>query len=207
MSEPYSAFVKLQMERADLVAWLEDPPPLTSSWTDWREMGGEYYFKGGRRDIAVVSDVELNRDLADCDAQLRGYLSNRTALRGLLNSNDEPYLTRIAFDSSRREFVAGSLSYSENLFDYFVFLTIARGAGARLRPDGYGVAVIHKYLYGGPNEKETGAAMRLGPGDKSQFMAASELASAAGVFQSIADEVLDAKPFPPPTRNELDLLR
>jgi hypothetical protein len=110
MSEPYSAFVKLQIERVALVAWLEDRPPLASTWTDWREIRGEYYFKGGRRDIAEVSDLELRGDLADCDTQLRGYSSNRAALRGLLDSADEPYFTRIVFDSKRREFIAGSLS-------------------------------------------------------------------------------------------------
>jgi hypothetical protein len=102
--------------------------------------------------------------------------------------------------------IAGSLSYSDNLDDYIVFLTVARGAATRFRADGYGVVVIHNYLWGRPNERITKTAMRLGPGERSEFMAASELASAAGAFQPIADEVLTG-PFPPPTHNELETLK
>lgn len=205
MSEPDAAFLKLKIDRADLVAWLEDRPPMASSWADWRSIGGEYYFNAGRGDIADISDAQLGKTLAECDAQLLLYPSNRAALRELLASDDEPFLTRIAYDPQRREFVAGSLSYSENLGDYIVFLTVARGAASRLRADGFGVVVIHNYIWG--DEKATQTALRLGPGEKSEFMAASELASAAGAFQPIADEVLTAKTFPPPTHNELETLK
>ena len=206
MSEPDSAFLKLKIDRADLVAWLEDRPPLASGWTDWRSLGGEYYFKGGRRDIANAPEAELAKDLADCDAQLRGYATNRAALRELLVSDDEPYMTRIAYDPEQREFVAGTLTYSENLFDFIVFLTVARGAARRLSPDGYGVAAIHDFIWGAQDEQATRAALRLGPGDKSEFMAASERASAAGAFQPIAHEIL-AAPSPPPSHNELETLK
>ena len=205
MSEPDAAFLKLKIDRAALVAWLADPPQLASSWRDWNRLGGEYYFRGGRRALADLTDAELGGILADCDAQLRGYANDRDALKALLTSADEPFLTRIAYDLEQREFIAGTLTYSENLYDFLVFLAVARGAAKRLRPDGYGVVVIHNYIWS--DEKETRTALRLGPGDQSEFMAPAEFASAAGVFQPIADEVLKGEPFPPPTRNELETLK
>jgi hypothetical protein len=204
MSEPDAAFLKLEIDRTDLIGWLDDRPPLASAWRDWRSIGGEYYFRGGRRDIADITDAELGATLADCDAQLRGYESNRAALRELLVSSDEPFLTRIAYDPEQREFVAGTLTYSENLYDFIVFLSVARGAARRLKPDGYGVVVIHNYIWS--DEKETRTALRLGPGDKSEFMAPADFASAAGAFQPIADEVLKSEKFPP-ARNELETLK
>jgi hypothetical protein len=41
MSEPDSAFLKLKIDRADLITWLEDRPRLASGWTDWRSIGGQ----------------------------------------------------------------------------------------------------------------------------------------------------------------------
>jgi len=38
-------------------------------------------------------------------------------------------------------------------------------------------------------------------------MVGAEIASAVGAFQPIADEIIDAKPFPPPTHNELETLK
>jgi hypothetical protein len=204
LSESGGAFLKLQIDRPALITWLEDRPPMASTWSDWRSIGGDYYLSGGQRSIAAVSDAALDRTLAESDTQLRIYPTNRAALRELLDSGDEPFLTRVVYDPQRREFVAGSLSYSENLGDYIVFLTVARGAAARLPPDGYGVVVIHNFIWS--DEKTTRAAMRLGPGQKSEFMAAPELASAAGAFQAVADEVLTAKSTPP-TRNEIDTLK
>jgi hypothetical protein len=207
MSEPDAVFLKLEIERANLVAWLEDRPPLASNWRDWRGVGGEYQFDGGRGDIADVPEFELNRHLADCDAELRRYATNREALTKLFDPSEDPFLIRVAYSAERREFVAGSLAYSENLYDFIVFLTVARGAAARLAPDSHGLAVIHDYIWGGEDGKATRAALRLGPGARSEFMAAGDLASAAGAFQGVADEVLHAKPFPPPTHNELETLR
>jgi hypothetical protein len=207
MSEPDAAFMKLKIERADLLSWLEDRPPPASGWSDWRDIGGEYYGAGGHHDIADIPAAEFNGYLAQCDAQLRRYATNRQALRELFDPSEDPFIIRVAYDEARREFVAGSLAYSENLCDYIVFFTVARGAGARLAADGHGLAVIHNFIWGRPDARVTRAALRLGPGANSGFMARGELASAAGAFQPIADEILNAKPFPPPTHNELDALK
>ena len=207
MSEPDAAFLKLEIERAALVAWLDDRPPPASNWRDWRGIGGEYQFDGGRGDIADLSGLEWNRHLADCDAELRGYATNREALTKLFDPSENPFLIRVAYNEERREFVAGSLAYSENLYDFIVFLTVARGSAARLGADGHGLAVIHNYIWGGPDERTTRVALRLGPGPRSEFMAAGELASPGGAFQGIADEIMNAKPFPPPAHIELDTLR
>jgi hypothetical protein len=207
MSEPDAAFLKLEIARADLVAWLDDRPPPASNWRDWRDIGGEYQFDAGRGDIADISELELNRHLADCDAQLSRFATNREALRELFDPSENPFLIRVAYDSERRLFVAGSLAYSENLYDFIVFLTVARGAAARLATDGHGLAVIHNYIWGRPAERTTAVALRLGPGPRSEFMAVGELASAGGAFQPIADEIMNAKPFPPPAHIELDTLK
>jgi hypothetical protein len=133
MSEPDAAFLNLRIDRAAIIAWLDDRPPLASNWSDWRSIGGEYYFNGGRRDIADVPDAELKEHLADCDAQLRGYATNREALRQLFDPSEDPFLIRVSYDAERREFIAGSLAYSENLGDYIVFLAVARRRGAARR--------------------------------------------------------------------------
>jgi hypothetical protein len=205
VSEPDGAFLKLQIDRADLVAWLTDPPPSASAWRDWRSIGGEYYFgEDEHRPLAEFTDAEMGEILAQCDKQLIGYPSNRDALRDRLVSTDEPFLTRIAYDPDRREFIAGVLAYSDNLYDLIVFLAVARGAARRLKPDGHGAVVVHNYIF--IDAKETTTALRLGPGDRSDFMAPADFASAAGVFQPIADEVLKGEPFPP-ARNELGTLK
>ena len=205
MSEPDAAFLKIKIDRADLVAWLADPPPLASAWRDWRGIGGEYYFDDLTRPLTEFADAEMDEITAQCDKQLRGYENNRVALRDRLVSTDEPFLTHIAYDAEAREFIAGVLAYSDNLFDLIVFLTIARGATKRLKPDGYGVIAVHNYIW--IDEKETTTALRLGPGDRSEFMAPADFASAAGVFQSIADEVTNSKTNPPPGRNDLETLK
>ena len=208
MSEPDAAFMKLKIERADLVAWLEDRPPPATDWSDWRDIGGEYYSgNGGHHPIADIAAAEFSGYLADCDKQLRRYATNRQALRELFDPSEDPFLFRVSYDEARREFVAGSLGYSENLIDYIIFLTVARGATARLGPNGYGLAIIHDFMWGDASGREIGVALRLGPGAKSEFMAGAEVASAAGAFQPIADEILNAAPFPPPTHNELDTLK
>src|SRR5438445_7115559 len=80
MSESDAAFMKIKIERAGLLAWLEDRPPLAtdwSDWSDWRDIGGEYYGAGGHHDIADIPAAEFNGYLAQCDAQLRGYERRR----------------------------------------------------------------------------------------------------------------------------------
>jgi hypothetical protein len=133
MSESDAAFLKLGIDRDALIAWLDDRPPPATNWSDWRSIGSEYFFEGGRGDIANFPEAELNGRLADCDRQLRGYATNREALRQLFDPSEDPFLIRVSYDAERREFIAGSLAYSENLGDYIVFLAVARRRGAARR--------------------------------------------------------------------------
>ncbi|MDH7796084.1 MULTISPECIES: hypothetical protein [unclassified Beijerinckia] len=204
MSEPDAAFLKLQIGREPLVRWLDSPTPLASTWQDWRSLGGQWYFGGDVKDIQQASDAELKEVIDDCDARL-GKQTNRSALRGILKSAEAPHLSRSAYDAKAREYVVGSLTYSENLMDFVVFLTVARGAAVFLQSDDYGIAVLHNYIWGDENERITQAALRLGPGPRSEFLPEADWKSAAGAFQTIANDMLSDPP--PPPRDDLDLLK
>lgn len=203
MSEPDAAFLKLQISRASLVKWLDSPAPSASTWSDWRSIGGQWYL-GGVQEIERASEAEIRKIIVDCDARLARH-SNRTALREILKSAEAPQLARSAYDDKAQEYVAGSLTYSENLVDFIVFLAVARGAAAFLQEDGYGIAVIHNYIWGDEDARITQAALRLGPGTTSAFLSETDRKSAAGAFQSIADEMLANEP--PPPSDDLDLLK
>ena len=192
-SRPDAAFLKLQISRESLVRWLDSPAPPTSNWRDWRDIGYQWNFKGGQHPIANVSETELQENIAKCDQRL-SQLTNRQVLRNVLDSADAPFLKHAAYDATTREFVAGSITYSEDLLDFLVFLTVARGATAFLGPDGYGIAVIHNYIWGDKSMKSTRAALRLGPEVRSEFMKETEKASAGGAFQSLVDERLKKRP-------------
>jgi hypothetical protein len=204
MSEPDGAFLKLRIARPDLVRWLDAPPARASSWVDWRSIGGQWYFDGGPQDIGSISMIQLLRTIAECDAILARTATNRQALRGILDTVEAPEIRRAAYDPGTQDFVAGTLTYSENLNDFIVFLAIARGAAAFLAPDGHGIAVIHNYLWGGADEEITQAALRLGPGNASGFMDEAEGRSAGGAFEALAEQMLDQTHSPV---DELDTLR
>ncbi|OWJ66232.1 hypothetical protein [Inquilinus limosus] len=204
MSEPDGAFLKLRIARSDLVRWLDAPPARASSWLDWRDIGGQWYFGGGPEDIRTVSMAQLLRTIAECDAAVAGIATNRQALRGILDAAEAPQLRHAAYDPGTQDFVAGTLTYSENLNDFIVFLAIIRGAAAFLAPDGHGIAVIHNYLWGDEDEQITQAALHLGPGNASGFMDEAEGRSAGGAFQALADRMLDQAG---PPADELDSLR
>lgn len=205
MSEPDSAFVKLRIERARLVAWLDAPTPRATRWRDWREIGGQWYLEGGVPNLNDVSDAGLAKRLEECDGTLSGLPTNRAALRALLDTGEAPALRRISYDPQTRDFVAGNLIYDENLIGFLAFLTVARGAAAFLGPEDHGVAVIHNYVFGGETERVTLAALRLGPGGTSSFLSQAERGSAAGAFQSIADEMMSD--VEPKAIDQLDALK
>jgi len=197
-----AAFLKLQISRENLVRWLDSPAPLASTWQDWRKIGDQWNFKDGRP-IADTSETELRETIAQCDQRL-GQRANRQVLRDVLKSAETPFLKHVTYDAKTSEFVAGALTYSDNFLDAVVFLTLARGVTDHLGPDGYGIAVIHNYVWGDKDEKITRAAMRLGPGARSEFMAAAEKASAGGAFQELATEMLNKRQ---PAVDELESLR
>jgi hypothetical protein len=206
MSEPISAFVKLRIDRPKLVQWLDAPVALASRWTDWRDMGGQYYSGGDDKDLKDFSNVEMAAKIAECDGILRRCRDNRFALKSVLRTAEAPQYKRASYRTETRDFMAGSLTYAENLINFVVFYAIVRGVEEFFAPDDYGVAVLHDFVWGEPEEHVTHSAVRLGPGARSGFMHADEMASASGAFQAIADEMLsqDSKP---PEIDELDSLK
>jgi len=199
MSEPQAAFLMLRINREDLIRWLDSPVPSVASWSDWRNIGGSW---GGLGNLKDASDDDLRKQISACDASLAGH-KNRVILDVLLQS-EVPHLRCVAFDGSRSEFIAGSLLCWENLSVLIMFLTLARGAANFFRPGDYGIAVAHNYI-GAGSELKTQAALRLGPGARSEFMADAHKASAVGAFQSIADGMM-ANPPPTPV-DDLKSLR
>ncbi|WYX10267.1 hypothetical protein WJ978_02805 [Achromobacter xylosoxidans] len=160
MSEPYSAFLKLQIPRGHLAQWLAAPVPAASRWSDWGAIGGQWYLCAGK-DLAASSDQDLGRLVAECDAMLARHPDNRAALKAILNSAQAENTRIAAYDRAGTHFVAGSLTYSENLYDLIVFFTVARGAADFFAADGHGLAVVHDYLWGEEGERETVAALGL----------------------------------------------
>ncbi|WP_241069770.1 hypothetical protein [Achromobacter insuavis] len=206
MSEPYSAFLKLHMPRENLARWLAAPVPAASRWSDWRAIGGQWYLSDGT-DLAGASDQDLVKLVSECDAMLVRHPDNRAALRAILESAEADNIRVAAYDPTEAHFVAGSLTYSENLYDLIVFFAVVRGAADFFEVDGHGLAVVHDYIWGEEGERETVAALGLtGKGD-SGFMACDAFGSATGAFEGMVDAMLDGKDdarFHP--RDQLDRL-
>lgn len=195
MSEPYSAFLKLEISRENLARWLAAPVPAASRWPDWRAIGGQWYLSEGR-DLATCSDQDLGKLIAECDARLERHVDNRAALRAILQSAEADNIKVAAHDRAGTHFVAGSLTYSENLYDLVVFFALARGAADFLDPGGRGLAVVHDYLWGEEGERETVAVLEMvGPGG-SEFTPIGESGKAASVFEAMVETMLDAKDDP-----------
>lgn len=206
MSEPYSAFLKFQMPRENLARWLAAPVSAASRWPDWRTIGGQWYLSGGK-DLAASSDQDLGKLVSECDAMLARHSDNRAALRAILQSAEADNIKVAAYDSSETHFVAGSLTYSENLYDLIVFLTVARGAADFFEVEGKGLAVVHDYIWGEEGERETVAALGLAGIGGSEFLASDAFGNAAGAFEGMVDAMLDGKDdaeFHP--RDQLDRL-
>ena len=206
MSEPYSAFLKFQMPRENLARWLAAPVPTASRWSDWRTIGGQWYLSGGK-DLAASSDQDLGKLVSECDAMLARHSDNRAALRAILQSAEADNIKVAAYDSSETHFVAGSLTYSENLYDLIVFLTVARGAADFFEAEGRGLAVVHDYIWGEEGERETVAALGLDGIGGSEFLASDAFGNAAGAFERMVDAMLDGKDDPEfHPRDQLDRL-
>jgi len=206
MSEPYSAFLKLQISRENLARWLGAPVPAASRWSDWRSIGGQWYLSEGK-DLAASSDQDLTRLISECDAMLVRHQDNRAALRAILKSAEAENIKVAAYDRTGTHFVAGSLTYSENLYDLIVFFAVARGAADFFAADGRGLAVVHDYLWGEEGERETVAALELAAKGGSAFLASEAHGHAAGAFEAMVDAMLDGKEDPAfHPRDQLDHL-
>lgn len=195
MSEPFSAFLKLQMSSENLARWLAAPVPAASRWSDWRSIGGHWLLFDGRN-LAVSSDQALSELISACDAMLVRHSDNREALGAILKSAEADNIKIAAYDCTETQFVAGSLTYSENLYDFIVFLTVARGAADFFEADDRGLAVVHDFIWGEDGEGETVAALRLVGKSGSGFMLSDEFGSATDAFEGIAEAMLDGKDDP-----------
>lgn len=195
MSEPYSAFLELQISRENLARWLAAPVPPASRWSDWRDIGGQWYLAEGR-DLATCGDQDLDRLVAECDAMLGHHADNRAALRTILQSAEADNIKVAALDHAGTRFVAGSLTYSENLYDLVLFFAVARGAADFLEQGDRGLALVHDYLWGEEGERETVAALGMAGQGGSGFTPSGESANAADAFEAMVAAMLDGKDDP-----------
>lgn len=206
LSEPYSALLRLQISQQELSRWLAAPVPPASRWSDWRCISGQWRMANGRH-LASSSDQQLDHLMADCQALLARFPDNRAALQAFLASAQAENIQIAAHDRTGRHFVAGSLAYSESLYDLIAFLAVARGAADFLKPGDRGVALIHDYLWAEEGERETVAAIALaGPGE-SGFMSSTDLDIATESFEALVEAMLEGKDDPDfHPRNQLDRL-
>lgn len=208
MSEPEGVFIKLEIERPQLIRWLGARPSPASRWNDWRDLGGSWHFGGGDAGLTDASDAHLQELLAVTDRTLASFDDNRAALSFVLDTAPAPQARIAAFDRAGKTFVAGSLMYSENLYDFLVFLAFARGAADHLAPSGHGLAIIKNFVFGDPDSEDPTAAMRMMPTGQSHFLGEGDRASAVPAFRDIAEAMLDEKELPDfPVRDQMGELR
>lgn len=195
MSEPYSALLRLQMCPENLSRWLAAPVPAASRWSDWRCIGGQWRLDNSVY-LAASSDQELSDLLADCQVLLARYPNNRAALEAILESAQAENLLIAAYDRTGGHFVAGSLTYSESLYDLIAFLTIARGAADFLQEGELGLALVHDYLWSNDGEGSTVAAIGLIGKSDSGFLLSADLNNAAERFETLVGAMLEGEDDP-----------
>ncbi|PZS90865.1 hypothetical protein A7X83_01140 [Stenotrophomonas maltophilia] len=206
LSEPYSALLRLQLCPEDLSRWLAAPVPAASRWSDWRCIAGQWQLGNGEY-LASSSDEALHHLLADCQALLARYPDNRAALNAFLASAQAENIQVAAYDRSSTHFVAGSLTYSESLYDLIAFLAVARSAADFLKAGDQGVALIHDYLWAEDDERETIAAIALVGHGESSFLSSTDLDTATASFETLVEAMLEDQDDPEfHPRNQLDRL-
>ena len=203
MSEPNAAFFSVPIDRAPLVRWLDARPQPASQWTDWREIGGQWYIgQGGANHLSDASDAVLASTLALCDRMLSNLANNREAVQSLISFDANMLYGRAFHDPTAQSFLAGQLIYGEGLTETIVFLAVARSIANALAPGAAGMAVVHDYAFG----NGTVAALRIGPDSKSAILSESEHEAAVETFQALADSMLGDEEQAR-TIDELDALR
>lgn len=206
LSEPYSALLRLQLRHEDLSRWLAAPLPSPSRWSDWRCIAGPWRLGNGEC-LASSSDEALGELLIACQALLARYPDNRAALKAFLASAQAENIQVAAYDRTGTHFVAGSLTYSESLYDLIAFLAVARGAADFLKAGDHGVALVHDYLWAEEGERETVAAIALAGQGESGFLSSTDLDTAAAPFDALVEAMLEAEDDPAfQPRNQLDQL-
>ncbi|WP_343369033.1 hypothetical protein AASM09_10870 [Stenotrophomonas maltophilia] len=145
--------------------------------------------------------------LADCQALLARYPDNRAALKAFLASAQAENIRVAAHDRSSTHFVAGSLTYSESLYDLIAFLAVARSAADFLKAGDQGVALIHDYLWAENDQRETIAAIALAGHGESSFLSSTDLDTATASFETLVEAMLEDRDDPEfHPRNQLDRL-
>lgn len=195
MSEPYSVMLHLRMCQQDLARWLAAPVPAVSRWSDWRCIAGQWRMHNGGY-LASSSEAALQELLADCQTLLARYPDNRAALDAVLASAHADTIRIAAYERTGTQFVAGSLTYSESLYDLIVFLAVARGAADFLQVGDHGVALVHDFLWAQEGERETVAAIALAGQGDSRFLPSSDLAAAIEPFDARVEAMLDGEDDP-----------
>ena len=207
MSEPESAFVKFKIGREALTRWLDAKPSPATRWHDWRAIGGEWYLGRGHGPLADASDDALDGILQDADARLAHVADNRELLGMLVvHSAEAPELWLATFEQGAENFVAGSLTYSENLEDFIVFLALARGVADYLDGADHGHAIVHNYLWGSEEDQGSTAVLEMLPSGVSRLLPEVEQPEVAASFVPVVDALMDAQ-LPPgfAVRDELGL--
>ena len=155
--------------------------------------------------LASSSDEALDELLIDCQALL-SRPDNRAALKAFLASAQAENIQVAAYDRTGTHFVAGSLTYSESLYDLIAFLAVARGAADFLKAGDHGVALVHDYLWAEEGGRETVAAIAW-PARGIGFLSSTDLDTAAAPFDALVDAMLEAEDDPAfQPRNQLDQL-
>jgi len=207
MSEPESAFVKIKIGREALTRWLDAKPSSATRWHDWRAIGGEWYLGRGHGPLADASDDALENILRGADGRLAHFSSNRELLGMLVvHSAEAPELWLAAFEEGGENFVAGSLTYSENLEDFIVFLALARGVADYLDAADHGYAIVHNYIWGSEEDQGSTAVLEMSPSGESRLLSEAEQPEVAASFLPVVDALMDAQ-LPPgfSVRDELGL--
>jgi hypothetical protein len=207
MSEPNAAIARVAIRKSALLEFLDSPPRLASSWTDWPEMGGNY--------VSFSWDKDLPRLLQIADERLKS--TYRNAIRGVLHYAEHPAIARCSYDEARGCFTFTTLTLSDNLGDYLFFFSVARGMAAFLRDPEAGFASIQNYFW--REWHKATIVMGLGANGYSHFLGqtrdapaiARHVDEATSIFDGIyADwskyDVDDPKAPSPPVINDLDRL-
>ncbi len=195
MSETYSAFMELEMSNESLSRWLAAPVPAVSRRSDWRSIAGQWRLTNGEY-LDSSSAEAIAEFISDCEAMLARHLDNRAALRAILETAEADSIKVAAYNRAGTRFVAGSLTYSENLYDFVVFLAVVRGAADFFEAEDRGLALIHDYIWGEDGNRQAVAGIHLvGRGD-TNFVSSTELGNATEVFEGIVEAMLDGRDDP-----------
>ena len=194
MSEPIAGLLQVSWSEDALARWLAGPVAKTSDWADWREMPSEWYGDGGIVSMETVSQGELDRLYAECDERLALFANNESALEAILSNAEEPSLAVRKYDAEAKSFIAGTLTYGENVGDFLFFLTVMRGCTRYMEGEDAGVIVLADYIFGSGDGDDGWMALRLGAGG-SQWLSPAETAAATDSFREAATAMIRSSHF------------